>query len=156
MLRVFIAALAAISIVGGSGALAADLLLDDGYDAPYEPEATINPPPVVPPIAAYQLAPPPIVPPTATYQLAPPPVYPVAPPPVYPVAPPPAYRVAPPAYAVAPTVVYPSAPVVVDQYAPPVYGWVIIRPRSCGEFRYWNGERCVDARYNPPHLGPKW
>lgn len=127
MLRVFIAALAAIGIVGGSGALAADLLLDDGYDAPYEPEITINPPPVVPPIAAYQLAPPP--------------VYPVAPPPVYPVA---------------PTVVYPSAPVVVDQYAPPVYGWVIIRPRSCGEFRYWNGERCVDARYDPPHLGPKW
>lgn len=119
MLRVFIAALAAIGIVGGSGALAADLLLDDGYDAPYEPEITINPPPVVPPIAAYQLAPPPV-------------------------------------YPVAPTVVYPSAPVVVDQYAPPVYGWVIIRPRSCGEFRYWNGERCVDARYDPPHLGPKW
>ncbi|HUU24230.1 MAG TPA: hypothetical protein VMW68_01500 [Methyloceanibacter sp.] len=29
------------------------------------------------------------------------------------------------------------------------------RPRSCGEFRYWNGVACVDARYNDPYLGPK-
>lgn len=29
---------------------------------------------------------------------------------------------------------------------------VVIRPGSCGEFRYWNGERCVDARINPPDL----
>jgi hypothetical protein len=29
------------------------------------------------------------------------------------------------------------------------------RPLSCGEYRYWNGERCVDARYHTPYLGPK-
>jgi hypothetical protein len=29
------------------------------------------------------------------------------------------------------------------------------RPLSCGEYHYWNGERCVDARYNTPYLGPK-
>lgn len=27
-----------------------------------------------------------------------------------------------------------------------------IRPASCGEFRYWNGDRCVDARVVPPDL----
>lgn len=30
-----------------------------------------------------------------------------------------------------------------------------VRPRSCGEYHYWNGEACVDARYNDPYLGPK-
>jgi hypothetical protein len=29
------------------------------------------------------------------------------------------------------------------------------RPASCGEFHYWNGEACVDARYNNPYLGPR-
>jgi hypothetical protein len=29
---------------------------------------------------------------------------------------------------------------------------VPIRPASCGEFRYWNGERCVDARLVPPNI----
>ncbi len=29
---------------------------------------------------------------------------------------------------------------------PRVYGWV--RPDDCGEFRYWNGDECVDARYD--------
>jgi hypothetical protein len=32
---------------------------------------------------------------------------------------------------------------------------VPLRPASCGEFRYWNGTACVDARYNTPYLGPK-
>ena len=27
-----------------------------------------------------------------------------------------------------------------------------VRPANCGEFRYWNGERCVDARVVPPNL----
>jgi hypothetical protein len=27
-----------------------------------------------------------------------------------------------------------------------------VRPRNCGEFRYWNGERCVDARFVPPDV----
>jgi hypothetical protein len=30
-----------------------------------------------------------------------------------------------------------------------------VRPRSCGQFHYWNGVACVDARYNDPYLGPK-
>jgi hypothetical protein len=30
------------------------------------------------------------------------------------------------------------------------------RPRSCGRYRYWNGEYCADARYERPYLGPKW
>lgn len=33
---------------------------------------------------------------------------------------------------------------------------VPLRPRSCGEFHYWNGAACVDARYNPPYVGPKY
>jgi hypothetical protein len=29
---------------------------------------------------------------------------------------------------------------------PRVYGWTA----DCGTFRYWNGERCADARNEPP------
>jgi hypothetical protein len=29
------------------------------------------------------------------------------------------------------------------------------RPLSCGEYHYWNGSACVDARYNDPYLGPR-
>jgi len=32
----------------------------------------------------------------------------------------------------------------------------VYRPRSCGEYHYWDGRRCVDARYYPPYVGPKW
>jgi hypothetical protein len=32
---------------------------------------------------------------------------------------------------------------------PRVYGWMM-RPADCGTFRYWNGERCADARSEPP------
>jgi hypothetical protein len=38
---------------------------------------------------------------------------------------------------------------------PPVIAIVPVRPASCGEYRYWNGNRCVDARYNDPYLGPR-
>jgi hypothetical protein len=27
-----------------------------------------------------------------------------------------------------------------------------VRPANCGLYRYWNGERCVDARVVPPDL----
>ncbi len=30
-----------------------------------------------------------------------------------------------------------------------------VRPSSCGQYHYWNGVACVDARYNDPYLGPK-
>jgi len=61
----------------------------------------------------------------------------------------------PGAYAVPPVVVPAPAvtpPVVVQQsvvVVPPP------RPTSCGEFHYWNGQYCVDARYNRPYLGPR-
>ncbi|RIA56227.1 hypothetical protein [Dichotomicrobium thermohalophilum] len=29
------------------------------------------------------------------------------------------------------------------------------RPRSCGEYYYWDGSACVDARHYPPYVGPK-
>lgn len=53
----------------------------------------------------------------------------------------------------------PPPPVVVEVPEPApvrVYGWVAERPRSCGEFRYWDGTRCLDARYDPPYTGPRW
>jgi hypothetical protein len=44
--------------------------------------------------------------------------------------------------------------------APRVYGYyrdddqvsgrVFVRPGNCGEFRYWDGMRCADARVDPP------
>lgn len=36
---------------------------------------------------------------------------------------------------------------------PRVMGWVSFRPADCGVYRYWNGERCLDAREVPPTLG---
>jgi hypothetical protein len=44
--------------------------------------------------------------------------------------------------------------------APPVVGAaplvvVPLRPASCGQFRYWNGQACVDARFNTPYIGPR-
>jgi hypothetical protein len=38
---------------------------------------------------------------------------------------------------------------------PPVIAVVPVRPVSCGEYRYWNGTACVDARYNTPYIGPR-
>jgi hypothetical protein len=32
---------------------------------------------------------------------------------------------------------------------------VPVRPRSCGQYHYWNGLACVDARYYDPYLGPR-
>jgi hypothetical protein len=40
-------------------------------------------------------------------------------------------------------------------YPPPVYGWVLVRPISCGKYRYWNGEYCADARNALPYVGPR-
>lgn len=47
------------------------------------------------------------------------------------------------------------APRVYD-YTPPAYFEESARPTSCGQYRYWNGEYCADARYERPYLGPKW
>ena len=58
-------------------------------------------------------------------------------------------------YGAPPVVVVPPAvpvvpPVVVEE---PVIVMPPPRPASCGEYRYWNGQYCVDARYNRPYLG---
>ena len=52
---------------------------------------------------------------------------------------------------------------VFPHYAPRVYDYRApeyidepARPTSCGQYRYWNGEYCADARYERPYLGPKW
>lgn len=47
-----------------------------------------------------------------------------------------------------------ASPVVVP-LNPPVIAIVPVRPMSCGEFRYWNGSACVDARHNNPYTGPR-
>jgi hypothetical protein len=55
--------------------------------------------------------------------------------------------------------VLPTAPAVADDAVVETDdGTVVIaplRPLSCGEYHYWNGVACVDARYNDPYLGPK-
>jgi hypothetical protein len=34
---------------------------------------------------------------------------------------------------------------------PRVYGYTYeLRPEDCGTFKYWNGEYCSDARFEPP------
>jgi hypothetical protein len=50
-------------------------------------------------------------------------------------------------------VVDPGAAVIIDDDDDIVV--VPLRPASCGEFRYWNGVACVDARFNDPYIGPK-
>ncbi len=40
-------------------------------------------------------------------------------------------------------------------YEPPVV-YVPPRPVSCGQYRFWNGDYCADARYEKPYLGPRW
>ena len=51
-------------------------------------------------------------------------------------------------------------PPVVVEVAPgglsePLVMIVSVRPVSCGQYRYWDGDRCVDARYHTPYLGPR-
>jgi hypothetical protein len=67
----------------------------------------------------------------------------------HPYAVPPGAVVAPPVVVPAPAM--PVAPVV--EGAPVVV--VPLRPASCGEYHYWNGVACVDARYNNPYIGPR-
>jgi hypothetical protein len=57
-----------------------------------------------------------------------------------------------PGYQLPPPVVVP-APVIA---APPVVIVQPLRPASCGQYRYWDGEVCADARWRPPYIGPRW
>ena len=50
--------------------------------------------------------------------------------------------------------VYGYAPPPIAEYLPPSPVLIPLRPRSCGRYRYWNGEFCADARYARPYLGP--
>lgn len=36
-----------------------------------------------------------------------------------------------------------------DPNAARVYGWTSA-PADCGTFKYWNGDYCADARFEPP------
>jgi hypothetical protein len=60
-----------------------------------------------------------------------------------------------------PVVVVPNAApdvdvdVTVPGETPPIIAIVPARPVSCGQYHYWDGERCVDARYNNPYVGPR-
>jgi hypothetical protein len=49
-----------------------------------------------------------------------------------------------------------EAPIITTPLGPEVYGWVDVRPPSCGEYRYWDGDTCRDARDDPPYVGPRW
>ncbi|MHA1517795.1 MAG: hypothetical protein ACTSYK_04240 [Alphaproteobacteria bacterium] len=54
--------------------------------------------------------------------------------------------------------VWPTVPIEDNAVVVPPGGTIFVspvRPRSCGQYRYWNGWACVDARYNDPYLGPK-
>ena len=48
-----------------------------------------------------------------------------------------------------------SEQVMVPGEMPPVIAIVPVRPASCGQYRYWDGARCVDARYHDPYIGPR-
>ena len=56
----------------------------------------------------------------------------------------------------------PPPPRRADPYPPPPDAAPAIeflpppRPANCGEFRYWSGEYCADARDQPPYTGPRW
>jgi len=58
-----------------------------------------------------------------------------------------------------PDVVLPDAEVDVDVDGDVDVPAIVVlpppRPLSCGEYRYWDGERCVDARYHNPYIGPR-
>lgn len=41
----------------------------------------------------------------------------------------------------------------VGEAGPPAV--VVVRPSNCGQYKYWNGTTCADARYTDPYLGPK-
>ena len=49
----------------------------------------------------------------------------------------------------------PEGDVSVDVDVPAVVVLPPPRPLSCGQYRYWNGTACIDARYNNPYIGPR-
>jgi hypothetical protein len=45
--------------------------------------------------------------------------------------------------------------ITVQGETPPLVVIMPVRPASCGQYRYWDGARCVDARYHDPYIGPR-
>ena len=39
-----------------------------------------------------------------------------------------------------------------DDVVAPAEPRILVRPGNCGQFRYWNGTSCADARVSPPKL----
>jgi len=110
--------------------------VDDDYDYEVRPHRRgyryVEPPRA----RVYVPAPVYVTPPPVVVYPAPVTIYP-APVRVYP---PPAVAYPPP------LVVYPGNTYAVDAY----------RPSSCGVYRYWDGDRCVDARRHKPYIGPRY
>lgn len=98
----------------------------DLYGNPYPPAAAYAPPPEVMPAPAPYFGP-------AYYYLPPPAAYDPRPR-IWPTHPPAAFYNGP----------------------PPVYWAPPPRPTSCGQYRYWNGDYCADARFSRPYVGPRW
>lgn len=120
-------------ILGGVGGSVPAVAQDVQYYPPaYRPYGYYPAPGVAPQV--YVPPPPVTAPPPAAAPTTTPPAVPVVP----------ADSAAAPAVVPAPPAVVVPAPVIV---VPP-------RPASCGEFRFWNGFACVDARFNQPYLGP--
>ena len=63
-----------------------------------------------------------------------------------------AQRISPAGYTVRPRIVDETVVVTPED---PVMMVVPVRPLSCGEYHYWDGERRLDARYHNPDLGPR-
>lgn len=55
-----------------------------------------------------------------------------------------------------PVPIAPPAVILAPAEGPAIFGWHALRPLSCGEYRYWNGIECLDARDVPPDIGPRW
>jgi len=66
------------------------------------------------------------------------------------------YVYAPPVRDVYARQVSPVPPAGYDPAAGTAYLMIPLRPASCGKYRYWNGTRCLDARWDPPYTGPRW
>lgn len=176
MLRVVIAPIAAIGTLMAAGqASAADLYADERYyDAPYEyggatqgsrahvyggaSPAPPSYPPYPPPgyRSSYEPVPyeadPSIAEPRAgLYGEAPPPYPPADDRRTYEPLPYDAYRAIP-----RPQVgVYEGARAAPEPYPPSAYGHAYEPSVNCGIYRYWDGQRCLSARYAPRYPGSR-
>ncbi len=178
MFRVAIAAVALIGMLTSSApSLAADLAGDDGpygqsyYDGPYQPDyaipapragingpATLVPPAYAPPDSRWSCERPPygtgdLRPLAEPYRPAPPSRSPSFWQPDYRYS----YRAPSDGWGnkipIPPEGIYDRAPPAPDTYAQPDYRRSYDMYPNCGINRYWDGQRCVDARVAPYYPG---